>query len=68
MLFGFVFNLPVFTALINPAASLEVLSASLNFSKQFQLPQFNLSVICHMSLFLLHLTGVYMLQGIFYFS
>ena len=32
-LFSFVFNLPVFTALINLAAFLEILSVSLNFSK-----------------------------------
>ena len=42
-LFSFVLNLIVSTALINLAASLEILSVSLHFSKQFQLPQFLLS-------------------------
>ena len=39
-LFGFVLNLVVFTALIDLAASLEVLPVLLKFSKQIQLPPF----------------------------
>ena len=70
MLFGFVLNLFVFTALINPAASLEVLSALLNFSKQFQLPQFNLSYVLIITTFdwCVHVAGNFLFQLIFVFS
>ena len=70
MLFGFVLNLFVFTALINPAASLEVLSALLNFSKQFQLPQFNLSYVLIITTFdwCVHVAGNLLFQLIFVFS
>ena len=68
-LFGFALNLVVFTALINLAASLEVLSVSLNFSKRFQLPQFNLSYILIITTFdwCVHVADNFLFQLIFVF-